>query len=172
MIPARSGFPRVSEQTGFAMAKHGIRAMALRLPPSTHGKGDHGFVPILINIAREKGVSAYVGDGLNRWPATHRLDAARVYRLALEKGETGACYHAIAEEGVPFKMIAEVIGRQLNIPVVGLSQEEASDHFGWFARFAGIDAAASSERTRQFLGWEPKQPGLIDDLDQAYYFDA
>jgi nucleoside-diphosphate-sugar epimerase len=172
MIPARSGFPRVSEQTGFAMAKHGIRAMALRLPPSTHGKGDHGFVPILINIAREKGVSAYVGDGLNRWPATHRLDAARVYRLALEKGETGACYHAIAEEGVPFKMIAEVIGRQLNIPVVGLSQEEASDHFGWFARFAGIDAAASSERTRQFLGWEPKQPGLIDDLDQTYYFDA
>ena len=92
--------------------------------------------------------------------------------FALEKGETGACYHAIAEEGVPFKTIAEVIGRRLNIPVVGLSQEEASDHFGWFARFAGIDAAAFSERTRQFLGWEPKQPGLIDDLDQTYYFDA
>ena len=167
---ADANFPRKSEQAMLSVASQRVRVSSLRLPPSVHGRGDHGFVPALINLAREKGISAYVGDGLNRWPAVHRLDAAPLYRLALEKGSAGASYHGVADEGVPFREIAEVIGRRLNVPVVSKSPEEAANYFGWFAHFAAMDTPASSQRTRELLGWQPKQPGLIADLDRPSYF--
>jgi nucleoside-diphosphate-sugar epimerase len=164
-------FPRKSEEAALALAARGVRASVLRLPPSVHGNGDHGFVPCLISIAREEGVSAYIGDGLNRWPAVHRLDAAHLYSLALEKGSVGARYHGVADEGVATRDIAEVIGRHLNLPVVSKSREEAADHFGWIARFFGVDSPASSALTQERLGWRPVQPGLIADLNAEHYFE-
>ena len=169
---ADANFPRKSEQAALSVASQRVRVSPLRLPPSVHGEGDHGFVPALIALAREKGVSAYVGDGLNRWPAVHRLDAASLYRLVLEKGSAGASYHGVADEGVLFRDIAELIGRRLRLPVVSKSPVEAVSHFGWLAHFVGIDCPASSAQTRQELGWAPKQLGLIADLDQAHYFET
>jgi nucleoside-diphosphate-sugar epimerase len=164
-------FPRKSEDAALAVASRGVKASIVRLPPSVHGDGDHGFVPRLIGIAREKGVSAYIGDGSSRWPAVHRFDAARLYRLVLEKGSAGASYHGIGDEGVPTRDIAEVIGRRLNLRVVSKSREEAADHFGWIGRFFGVDCPASSTQTQEQLGWRPVQPGLIGDLDAPHYFE-
>ncbi len=168
--PGAHGFPRVSEEAALAFAPRGVRAMAIRLPPTVHGEGDHGFVPGLIQRAREKGAAAYVGEGRNRWPAVHRRDAARVYRLALERGVSAARYHAIAEEGVPFLDIAAVIGKRLGVPVISVPAEKAADHFGWFAMFAAVDTPSSSAMTRAALGWRPAEPGLIEDLDHPHYF--
>jgi nucleoside-diphosphate-sugar epimerase len=166
-----SPLPRVaSEQATVAVLERGVRGSVVRLPPSVHGDGDHGFVPHLIRLARETNVSAYVGDGLNRWPAVHRFDAAQLYRRVLEKGSAGARYHGVADEGVPFRQIADVIGRRLNVAVISKSPEEASAHFGWFAHFAAMDVPASSQLTRERLAWQPKQPGLIADVDQPGYF--
>jgi nucleoside-diphosphate-sugar epimerase len=164
-------FPRKSEEAVLALAASGVRASVLRLPPSVHGNGDHGFVPRLISVAREKGVSAYIEDGLNRWPAVHRLDAAHLYRLVLEKRSAGERYHGVADEGVPTREIAEAIGRHLNVPVVSKSREEAPDHFGWIALFFGMDGPASSAQTRERLKWQPVQPGLIADLNAGHYFE-
>jgi len=164
-------FPRKSEEAARGLAAQGVRAAVLRLPPSVHGNGDHGFVPYLISIAREKGVSAFIGEGLNCWPAVHRLDAAHLYRLVLEKGSAGATYHAVAGEGVPTREIADAIGRGVNVPVVSKSHEAAADHFGWIAPFFGIDGPASSALTQERLGWRPVQPGIIADLNAEHYFE-
>ncbi len=164
-------FPRVaSEEAARSVAERGVRISVVRLPPSVHGDGDHGFVPTLIGIAREKGVSAYTGTGLNRWAAVHRLDAAHLFRLALEKAAAGARYHGVAEEAIAFRDIAAVIGKRLSVPLVGKSPEEAAAHFGWFAHFAALDCPASSRLTRERLDWRPAQPTLLTDLERGSYF--
>lgn len=168
VIPA---FPRATEQTTLAMAERGVRATVVRLPRSVHGIGErHGFIPQLASLAREKGISAYVEEGENLWPSVHRLDAARVFRLALEQGAAGGPFHAVAEQGIPYRQIAEVIGRQFQLPAVSLSQEEASAHFGMMAMFIGGNGPASSEHTRERLGWAPQEPGLLADISQPEYF--
>ena len=158
--------PRKSEATVRAWAERGVRAATVRLAPSVHGQGDHGFVPILVRLALEKGVSAYIGDGENCWSGVYREDAARVYRLALEQGVTSPVYHAVADEAVPFKAIAEVIGRRLGLPVASRDR----DHFGWFANMAGANMAVSSAQTRKALSWAPEGPSLLDDLDRPGYY--
>ncbi len=166
--PENPAYPRVSERAALAFAGRGVRASALRLPPTVHGEGDHGFVPALIGIARAKGLAAYVGDGGNRWSAVHRLDAARLFRLAVESAPAGTRLNAVGDEGVPFLDIAEVIGKHLDLPVTRLSQ--AAGHFGLFAVFASADVPASGARTQQQFGWQPVHPGLIADLDEGHYF--
>jgi nucleoside-diphosphate-sugar epimerase len=165
-------FPRFSEPAALALVPQGVRASVVRLP-QVHDTRKQGLVTYAIAIAREKGVSAFIGDGRNRWPAVHLVDAAHLYRLALEKGTAGARYHAIAEEGVPLRDIAEAIGRGLKIPVVSKSPDQAAEHFGWLGMFAGLDSSASSVLTQQRLGWRPTaQPGMIADLDNMRYFEA
>jgi nucleoside-diphosphate-sugar epimerase len=155
-----------------SFASGGVRSSVVRLPPTNHGDGDNGFIATLVGIAREKGASGYIGDGANRWPAVHRLDSACLFRLALEKAPAGSTLHAVADEGVPVHDIAEVIRRHLEVPVIAVSPEAAGEHFGWLGAFLGLDAPASSELTRELLGWEPTQPGLIEDLDEGHYFSS
>jgi nucleoside-diphosphate-sugar epimerase len=168
--PVTPGLPRVSESTGLAFAARGVRAMAIRLPQVHGGDGKCGLVNWLINIAREKGVSAYIGDGSNRWSGGHRLDVARLYRLALEKGLAGKSYHAVADEGVTARDIAEIVSRHLELPVTSIAPEKAGEHFGMMAMFASRDGAASSALTQRWLGWKPTQIGLVADISRPGYF--
>lgn len=163
--------PRIaSDQAAAALAEQGVHVSLVRLPPSVHGAGDHGFVPMIIAMAREKGESAYIDAGQNLWPAVHRLDAARVFVLALEKGASNAIYHANSEEGVPFREIATLIGKHLNLPVVSKNAQEAGEHFGWFTHFASLNNPTSSQITREVLGWKPEHQDLLTDIDTAGYF--
>jgi nucleoside-diphosphate-sugar epimerase len=167
---ASAHVPRVSEQTGLAYASRGVRAMVMRLP-QVHGvKGKAGLISYLLEGARQKGAAAYIGDGNQRWAAAHRLDVARLYRLALEKGAVDTVYHAVGEEGVPMRQIIEVIGRALNVPVISIKQEDAATYYGPLAMFAGLDMPASSALTQQRLGWKPTQIGLIAEIGQPGYF--
>jgi nucleoside-diphosphate-sugar epimerase len=164
--------PRLAgAEAALSFAPRGVRSVIMRFSPSVHGEGDHGFVARLVDIAREKGVSGYIGDGSNRWPAVHRLDAAHLVRLALEKAPPASIVHAVGDEGVPIHAIAEVIGRHLELPVVSIPEAEAADHFGWLSRFLALDAPASSAFTSELLDWQPTHPGLIDDLEKGHYFD-
>jgi nucleoside-diphosphate-sugar epimerase len=159
-------------ELALSLTSRGVRSTVLRLPPTNHGDGDHGFLATLVDIARDKGVSGYIGDGNNRWPAVHRLDSARLFRLALEHAPAGTTLHAVAEEGVRIRDIAEVIGRRLEVPVVAISPDEAGEHFAWMAGFLAADSPASSALTQEQMGWQPTHPGLIADLEQGHYFQT
>ena len=167
------GGPRTRQGTALltlSLASRGVRSSVLRLPPTVHGDGDGGFMAALVGIARDKGVSGYLGDGSSRWPAVHRLDAAHLFRLALEQAPAGSVLHAVGDEGVPIRAIAEVIGRHLGLPVASIAPGDAAGHFTWLASLLGIDSPATGTLTRELLGWQPTQPGLIDDLDKGHYF--
>jgi nucleoside-diphosphate-sugar epimerase len=172
--PTAAGGPRArlaTEEVGLSFASLGVRSSVVRLPPTCHGDGDHGFLAAMVGIARDKGVSGFIGDGSNRWPAVHRLDAAHLFRLALEKAPAGSPLHAVADEGVPIRAIAEVIGRHLDVPVVSVPADKASEHFGVLAGFLlSADNPVSSALTRELLGWQPTHSGLVDDLDKGHYF--
>jgi nucleoside-diphosphate-sugar epimerase len=168
-----TGGPRIrlaSAEITLSLSTRGVRSSIVRFAPTVHGEGDHGFMATLVGIARDKGVSGYIGDGSNRWPAVHRFDAAHLVRLALEKAPGGSTLHAVADEGASIRAIAEVIGRHLDLPVVAISPEDAAAHFAWLAAFLAIDSPASSALTRELLGWKPTHPGLIEDLEKGHYF--
>lgn len=157
-------------QATLALAERGVRSSIVRLPPTCHGDGDQGFMAIAIAFAREKGAAAYVGDGANRWPAVHRDDAARLFRLALESAPAGSALHAVGDEGVAIREVAEVIASHLDVPAVSVAAEQAGQHIGWLGGFWGLDSPASAALTRELLGWEPTRPGLIADLQEGHYF--
>jgi nucleoside-diphosphate-sugar epimerase len=159
------------EEAAVSFVDRGVRAAVVRFPPTVHGRGDHGFISMLVNIARNKGVSGYPGDGSNRWPAVHRLDAAHLFRLAVESAPAGARLHGVGEEGVPVREIAEVIGRRLGLKVVAIPTEELAGHFGFLGAFFALDCPASSALTQTMLEWHPAQSGLIADLEQGHYFE-
>ncbi|MFF9160914.1 SDR family oxidoreductase [Streptomyces longwoodensis] len=173
-VPSAEGraLPRKSEETALSFVERGVRASVVRLSPTVHGRGDHGFVPRVIEVARAQGVSAYPGDGSQRWSAVHRLDAARLFRLALEKAPAGSRLHGADEEGVPVRAVAETVGRHLDVPVRSLPADRAEQHFGWLAPFLSVDGPASSALTRELLDWHPEQPGLLADLDEGHFFGA
>lgn len=168
---SQGGLRIISEHTTLDLANRGIRSSIVRLPPIVHGEGDKtGLFPNLVNIARKKGFSAYTGSGNNRWPSVHLLDAARLFRLALEQAPAGSRFHAVSEEGIPFQEIATALGLHLNLPVQGIGVEEAGKHFGWLAPFTKTDNPASSALTQERLGWKPVHPTLLDDIRKGYYF--
>jgi nucleoside-diphosphate-sugar epimerase len=169
--PSAPDFPRsAAAELTLSLAAKGVRPAVVRLPPTTHGQGDKGFIATIVAVARERGVAGYVGDGANVWPAVHRSDAARVFRLAVEADASASVYHAVGEEGVPTRTIAEVIARYLDIPAVSIAPEDAIAHFGWIGSFWALDAPTSSALTQERLGWQPTGPGLLDDLEAGYYF--
>ncbi|MER5510612.1 SDR family oxidoreductase [Streptomyces sp. NPDC002766] len=161
-----------NEDVAVALADRGVRSAAVRFPPTVHGRGDHGFIAMLVALAREKGFAGYVGDGANHWPAVHRSDAGRLVRLALESASAGSRLHAVGEEGIPFRDIAAAIGRHLDLPVRSLAPEEAESHFGWLGHIVPLDVPTSNALTRKWLSWEPTGPGLLEDLEEGHYFSA
>ena len=168
------GGPRIdTENALIGLSERGVRSCAVRLPPIVHSTLDtHGFVPALVGFAREHGTAAYIGDGANRWPAVHTLDAARLFRLALESAPAGTRLHAVADEGVAFRRIAQTLGRNLELPATGITQGQAEQHLGYLGGFAGLDNPTSSAHTQDLLGWHPAGPGLLEDLDAGHYFGA
>ena len=173
-VPAVDGSPTSVRQTttlaALELAGRGVRSAVVRLAPTCHGEGDNGFMAALVGIARERGVSGYVGDGANRWPAAHRLDVGRLFRLAVEKAPAGSVLHGAGEEGVAIRDVAEVIGRRLDVPVVSVAPADAAGHFAWLGGFISLDSPASSTVTQELLDWRPSQPGLLEDLDKGHYF--
>ena len=175
-MPTIDGSPisirSATAQAVLALAPRGVRASVVRLSPTCHGDGDNGFMATLVGIARATGVSGCIGDGVNRWPAVHRLDAARLFRLSVENAPAGSVLHGVAEEGIAIRDVAEVIGRHLDVPVASVAPEAAAEHFGWLGAFLGLDTPASSALTGELLDWRPAHPGLLEDLDKGHYFQA